>query len=247
MKTPAATSIAAGVEDSADLRVCPNSRCLRGASRAPRRSSGRTRRHLGDLRTCRRSCRRPSARRKAALERPIDAPFDLRRCFAHDLGDFRDDEELRTIEHALLAEREALRLGEERQALQDVSDIVDRAAAHFVGVVLEPSLPVLMVVDLAVAEQREEPLDFVVGDGAAKTDAVDVRDRHEYDRLVGDDAKVIETASGAENSFFFDAFDDPETMVRVDDLVTDFKRHGFPLSLSVAALYGRPRCVPAAL
>src|SRR5262249_23807436 len=148
------------------------------------------------------------------------------------LGNFRDDEELRAIEHPLLAKREALRLGEERQTLEDVSDVVDRPAAHLVRVVLEASLPVLMVVDLSVTEQSEESLDFFVGDGAAKADAIDVRNRDEDDRLVSDDAKVIETAGCAENSFFFDPFDDPETMVRVDDLVTDFKRHGFPLSLS---------------
>ena len=158
----------------------------------------------------------------------IHASFDFRGRFAHDLGHFRDDEELGAIEHALFAERQTLRLGEERQALEDVSDVVDRPAAHLVRVVLEASLPVLVVVDLAVAEQREESLDFFVGDGAPETHAVDVRNRNEYDRLVGDDAKVIEPAGCAENSFFFDPFDDPETMVRVDDLVTDFKCNESP-------------------
>src|SRR5215831_13296285 len=193
MKTPAATFVAAGALSPRCGAGPAGLRDLRSPCRSPRGSSGRTWRYFRDLGTRRRGRRRASACREAALERMIDAAFDLRRGFAHHLGDFRDDEELRTIEHALLAEREALRLGEERQALQDVSDIVDRAAAHFVGVVLEPSLPVLMVVDLAVAEQREEPLDFVVGDGAAKTDAVDVRDRHEYDCLVGYDTEMIET------------------------------------------------------
>jgi hypothetical protein len=39
---------------------------------------------------------------------------------------------------------------------------------------------------------------------------------------------MVKTAGGAENGFVFDAFDDPETMIRVNDLVADFKCHGSP-------------------
>ena len=85
-----------------------------------------------------------------------------------------------------------------------------------------------MIVDLAVAQQAEQPLDFFVADGAAQADAVDVGQRYEHGRVVGDDAEVIETAGGTENSFVFDALDDPETMIRVNDLVADFKCHESP-------------------
>ena len=81
--------------------------------------------------------------------------------FARDFGNLGDHEELRAVEHALLAERQVLRTREERQALQHFDDVVDRPRAHPIRIVLEASLPVLMVVDLAVAEQREEPLDFL--------------------------------------------------------------------------------------
>src|SRR5438034_7350365 len=180
-------------------------RWLRRASRAARRRRGRdgAGRRLGNLR----ARRRARLRQKAALERAIDAAFDRRRRFAHHFGDFRDDEELGAIEHALLAEREALRLGEERQALEDVGDFVDRAAAHLVGVVLEASLPVLMVVDLAVAEQAEQPLDFLVADRAAEADAVDVTQGNQYGRLIRDDAEMIKAAGRPEDSLLFDAFD----------------------------------------
>src|SRR5438552_3599118 len=100
--------------------------------------------------------------------------LDGRRRLTHHLRHFRDDQELRPIEHALLAEREAFRLGEEREALEDVGDFVDRAAAHLVRIVLEAPFPVLVVVDLAVAQQAEQPLNLVVTDGAAQADAVDV-------------------------------------------------------------------------
>ena len=39
---------------------------------------------------------------------------------------------------------------------------------------------------------------------------------------------MIEAAGGTEDGFVFDALDDPETMIRVNDLVADFKRHGSP-------------------
>ena len=55
--------------------------------------------------------------------------------------------------HALLAEREILRTRQERQALEHFDHVVDRARAHPIRIVLEAALPVLMVVDLAVAEE----------------------------------------------------------------------------------------------
>ena len=85
-----------------------------------------------------------------------------------------------------------------------------------------------MVVDLAVAEQAEQPLDFVVADRAAEADAVDVAHGNEHGRFVRDDPEMIETAGGTENRFLLDAFDDAETMIRVNDLVADFKCHGSP-------------------
>ncbi len=195
--------------------------------RGHRRRNG-ARRSLDDLCARRRSDRGARLHREAALERPVHAAFDVRGRQAHDFRDFRDDQELRAIEHALLAERQALRLREEREALEHVRDFVDRAAAHLVGVVLEAPFPVLMIVDLAVAQQAEQPLDVVVADGAAQADAVNIAYGHEDGRVVGDDAEVIETAGGTKNSFLFDALDDPETVIRVNDLVADFKCHESP-------------------
>src|SRR5262249_4802014 len=126
---------------------------LRSASRTPRRGArGRTR---GDLRNLRAS-RGARAIREAALEGGIHAPLDVVRGQTHHLGDLRDDQELRAIEHALLAEREALRLRQEREVLEDVRDVVNRTAPHLVGVVLEAAFPVLVVVDLPITENAEQ-------------------------------------------------------------------------------------------
>src|SRR5262249_16150644 len=128
------------------------------------------------------------------------------------------------------------------QALEHVGHFVDRAAAHLVRVVLEPPLPVLVVVDLAVAEQTEEALDFLVADRAAQADTVHIGDGDEHRRIVRDNSEVIEAAGSAEDGFLFDSFDDPETMVRVDDLVADFKCHESPCP---EALYVEGYVVPA--
>jgi hypothetical protein len=87
-----------------------------------------------------------------------------------------------------------------------------------------------MVVDLAVAQQREEALDLFVRDCLAKADAIDVGDGHQHRRVVRHDAQVKEAAGGAKNGFFFDAFDDTEPMVRVDDLVADLECHVSPVA-----------------
>ena len=87
-----------------------------------------------------------------------------------------------------------------------------------------------MVIDPAVAEKREQPLDLLVRDGLAKTDAVDVRDGYEYDGVIGHDAQVEKAAGGPQNGFLFDALDDPEPMIRVNDLVADLECHVSPVA-----------------
>jgi hypothetical protein len=85
-----------------------------------------------------------------------------------------------------------------------------------------------MIVDLAVAEEGEEPFDFLVVDRAPEAHAVDVVDRHEHRGFVGNHAQVVEAAGGAEYGFGFDALNDAESVVRVNDLVTDLKCHVSP-------------------
>ena len=134
--------------------------------RGPARRDGHRRSRLGRLRDLggRAVVRARIARldHEALLERCVDALFDVVRLLAHHFGDFGDDQRLGAIEHALLAEREALRLAQERQALEHIGHVVDGAGAHLVGVVLETAFPVLVIVDLAVAEEAEQPLDFFV-------------------------------------------------------------------------------------
>ena len=120
-------------------------------------------------------------------------------------------------------------MAEQREALQHVGHVVDRTAAHLLGVVLEAALPILLAVDLAVAEDPEEAIDLGVADGPAQAHAVGIPDRHEHRRLVGSDAEGIEPAGGAEDGFFFDTFDDAETVIRVNDLVTDLECHVSPV------------------
>src|SRR6188508_2817085 len=150
---------------------------------------------------------------EAALERFLDAAFDRLGRFAHDFGDLRDDQKFGAIQYPLLPERQALGPAQQRQALQDVCDVVDGAGAHLVRVVLEAAFPVLMAVDLAVSERVEEPLDLRVADRAPKAYAIDVIERDEYRRLVRDNTEVIKTTGGTENRLFFDPRYDAEPLV----------------------------------
>jgi hypothetical protein len=52
---------------------------------------------------------------------------------------------------------------------------------------------------------------------------------------------VKESAGGAKNGFFFDPFDDAESVVRVDDLVADLECHVSP---AAAIVGGRTGVVP---
>ncbi len=85
-----------------------------------------------------------------------------------------------------------------------------------------------MIVDLAVAEEGEEPFDLFVADRAPQADAVDVVDRNEHGRFVRDHPQMIEPAGGAEDGFGFDALNDAESVVWVNDLVTNLECHMSP-------------------
>ena len=114
-----------------------------------------------------------------------------------------------------------------------------------------------MVVDLAVAEESEQPLDFYVADGAAEADAVDVRERDKHGGFVRNDPKMVEAAGRTEDRFLLDALHDSQAMIRVYDLVADFKCHSSPCLTKLRcceanevrkrAQYGRPMRLPAVL
>ena len=56
--------------------------------------------------------------------------------------------------------------------LQDVNHVTDRTGPHLVRVVFEAALPVLVAVDLPIANPEEEPPDLGIGDRAAQSDVV---------------------------------------------------------------------------
>ena len=81
----------------------------------------------------------------------------------------------------------------------------------------------VMVVDLAVAELAEQPLDLVVVDGAPQADVVDVGHRHEHRRVVRENPQMKKPARRAEDGLLFDLLYDAETVIGVDDLVADLE------------------------
>ena len=65
-------------------------------------------------------------------------------------------------------------------------------------------------------------------DSAPQADAIDVVDGNEHGRLVRNHSEVIKAAGGAEDCFGFDALHDAESMIWVNDLVTNLKCHMSP-------------------
>ena len=100
-----------------------------------------------------------------------------------------------------------------------------------------------MIVDFAVAEQGEQAFDFFVADRAPETDAVDVVDRNEHGRFVGHHPQMIEPAGGAQDGFGFDALNDAESVIWVNDLVTNLECHMSPTDPSSPARLALMDCV----
>src|SRR6185436_2367685 len=104
-----------------------------------------------------------------------------------------------------------------------------------------------MIVDLAVAEQREQPLDLFVADSAPEADAVNVIDGHKHRRLVGYHSQMVETASCSQDGFGFDALNDAESVVWVNDLVTDLECHMSPTEVRCVGWVVRPMSSPLSI
>src|SRR4029453_13374122 len=137
-------------------------------------------------------------------------------------------QELGAIEHALLAERQVLRAAQVAQALEHLDDVEQRARAHPIRVVLEPAFPVLAGIDLAVAEETVETIDFRIAYGLAKAYAVCVFARNEPRRLVRHHAELVKPAGHTHDGSALDLLNDAEPMIRVNDLVADLECHVAP-------------------
>ena len=85
-------------------------------------------------------------------------------------------------------------------------------------------------IDPAIAQQQENPLHLFVVNRLPQADAVHVRDRHEHSCVIADDSEMEESTRRTENGLLFDPFNNPETMVRVDDLVTNLECHASPVA-----------------
>jgi hypothetical protein len=80
-----------------------------------------------------------------------------------------------------------------------------------------------MVVNLSVAEQMEEALDFFVTDRTAQANIVDVDNWHQHRGLVRQDAEVEKSARRTQNRFLFNFLYNAQAVVRVNDLVANVK------------------------
>ena len=85
-----------------------------------------------------------------------------------------------------------------------------------------------MIVDLAVAEEAKEPFDLFVADGPAEANAVDVVHRDEHGGFIGHHAQVVKPAGCSENCLGFDALYYAESVIWVNDLVTNLECHTSP-------------------
>ena len=88
-----------------------------------------------------------------------------------------------------------------------------------------------MVSESSNASKKKQPLDFFVANRAAQPHAVNVVDRNEHGGLIGHHSKMIKTAGRAEDSFGFDALNDAESVIWVNDLVADLECHASPTSV----------------
>src|SRR6185295_5866395 len=145
---------------------------------------------------------------------------------------FRDlthDQELGTVEHPLFAEGQALLAAEGSESLQDQRDLVDAPGPHLVRILLEPALPVGVLLDLTVAQHGEDLLDVTHADDVTKADPVGVLLGHPDSRIVRQDPELVKTDLPRRRGTRLNALDDPDSVVWVDDLLTDLEIQSGPL------------------
>src|SRR5262245_43957475 len=163
------------------------------------------------------------------LECLVDPFLDRRARLVLGFGDLAHEQELRALQHALLAERERLAPRQVREPLQHHGHLEEAARAHLVRVLLEAALPVRDLVDLAVAEQREDLAHLGGTNHGTQPHAVGVLLRDPDAGVVGEDPKLIEADLASRDRAGLDALHHPDSVIRIDDLLANLELHGGPL------------------
>src|SRR5262249_15872537 len=94
-----------------------------------------------------------------------------------------------------------------------------------VRVLLEPALPVRVLVDPSVPQQVEDLADVVGGDDVPQADAIGVLLGHPDAGVVRQDTELVEADLSGRRGTGLDALHDADAVVRVDDLLTDLEIH----------------------
>src|SRR5438445_1471895 len=131
-------------------------------------------------------------------------------------------------EHALLTRRQALVLLADRQVPHHLGHLVDVARLQLLDVVLESPGPVRRHASFLLAQHREDLFDLLVVDDFAQADLLGVVGRdHQREVTVRKAEDEILTVR-PEDVALLPALDDGSAVMRVDDFVSDVKRHSSP-------------------
>ena len=154
----------------------------------------------------------------------IDSLFDFNFGLAHDRGNFRNQKESRAIQHALFTERQGFYLAEVHQVLEYLGHMEDGTGAHPFRVFLESVFPVACGEKIAVGQVGDELVYIFPFDDLSEADIPCVCGGNHNEDIVGTNPQKVKSLKLlARNKAIGNFFDYSNTVVGVDDLVSDFK------------------------
>src|SRR6185295_12109491 len=127
------------------------------------------------------------------------------------------------IEHALFAERQGFDLAEVHQILEYLGHMEDGAGSHSLRVFLESVFPIAGGKKIAVRQVCNQLVDIFPIDDLAKSDVAGVGGRNHDEDVVGANSQKIESFEFTRYKTIGDFFNYSNSVVGIDDLITDFK------------------------
>jgi hypothetical protein len=153
----------------------------------------------------------------------LDPLFDFQFRQIHDGGKFRDQQETRPVQHPLFAERQRLNSAQVDEILEDFGDVMDRTRPHFLGVFLEAVFPIFLCEELIAGEEGKEVFNVPPFDNLSKANVPGIRRGHHHQDVIRTYSEEIKLLESTLNQSIGDLLDNPDSMIRVYDLVAYLK------------------------
>src|SRR5215471_12144614 len=158
-------------------------------------------------------------------QRIIYARFNIALGLTTHCCKFRNDQIAGALKHSLFAKREWFHLAKITEMFKYLSNFKDISAAHFIGKILEPILPIIRGRGEIARKRLEERVALTRSNGPSQAHLIGVGNGNQNEGICSCKPKRIEGERYRPDLLLLNLFDCADTMIRVNDFLADLEAH----------------------